>query len=180
MGTVVREILAVVIGLLVAVVVFVVVQFASALLLFGSVDRELGTVIFILCSIGIPAAAGLFSWRKIRSRFGGAGPLIRSRTLRWIIVTSYLLTWMLGVPAVHSSLVSFEISEYKRMRAENNRVWDAHPRIEFSFDIPVLPFVILSYHEYQLAGLYGWGGWGLHFWSGVGATRIGRMGLWVS
>jgi hypothetical protein len=175
-----REILAIAAGLVVAIVAFAAGQVALLPLMVGRLPRDIGTIIFVLVSVGIPAAVALFAWRWTRSRLGNDGPLIRSRIVRWIVVASYLLTWALGVPAVHTSLVTFEISEYKRMRTENNRVWEAHPRIEFSFDIPILPFVILSFHEYQLAGLYGWGGWDLHFWSGMAVTRIGRVALWVS
>jgi hypothetical protein len=104
-----------------------------------------------------------------------------ARVLLWVILVLYVATWAVGVPAVQSSNTKWAIEEYKRVNLGNNpRVWESHPYVSTFLAFPILPFVIVSYHEYQLAGLYGWGGWDLQLWYVKDVKRILKLGLWIS
>ncbi|PYO55252.1 MAG: hypothetical protein DMD83_20655, partial [Candidatus Rokuibacteriota bacterium] len=59
-------------------------------------------------------------------------------------------------------------------------VWEAHPRIRTYAAIPIAPGLILFYHEYQIDGLYGFGGFELALWYGVGVKSLGALPLWLS
>ena len=96
------------------------------------------------------------------------------------IVALLAVTWAFGAPRVQTDLTAEEIGTYKRLKAENNRVWEEHPRIEFVASLPVAPGVLLTYHEYQLAGLYGEGRWDVHLWYGAGTVQLLGFGTWIS
>ena len=59
-------------------------------------------------------------------------------------------------------------------------MWESHPYIKTFVSIPIAPFVVMSYHEYQLDGLYGFGGWDIQVWYLTGVKRILILPLWVS
>jgi hypothetical protein len=131
---------------------------------------------------GVTAAAivvaGGAAWMRTRRWLGL--PALSRRVVECVLV-AYALTWALGTPSVHTQLAQKEIAIYKRLKAEgDSRVWDAHPRIEFFVSIPIAPAVILSYHEYQVAGLWGEGRWDLHTWYILGTEPIIGMGTWIS
>jgi hypothetical protein len=159
-----------------------------------------GYILSFFLSVVIPTFAGLFFARcSIRwySHFislpketlAPATPFLQELSItpsarKWIIrvaVVAYLFTWIFGVPAVESFLTAREIKEYKRMRDTGaQRVWDAHPYIKFYASFPILPGIIVTHHEFQLAGLYGWGGWDIHLWYVGGVKRLMGVGLWIS
>jgi hypothetical protein len=86
-----------------------------------------------------------------------------------------------GVPAALSQQHGWAVTEYKRLRTSDSRgVWDAHPYIQSYGAVPILPGIVLSYHEYQLAGLYGFGGFELSLWYGFGAKSLGALPIWLS
>ena len=94
---------------------------------------------------------------------------------------AYVFTVIAGIPAAQNARTDWAVQEYKQIHSQSGRMQSAsHPRIKTFVSVPVLPFVIVSYHEYQLAGLYGWGGWDVQVWYIFGAQSIGRFGLWIS
>jgi hypothetical protein len=97
-----------------------------------------------------------------------------------VILGLFAVTWAFGAPKVQTDLAAAEIATYKQLKAENNRVWEVHPRIEFVVSLPIAPAILLTYHEYQLAGLYGEGRWDVHFWYGVGTIQLAGTGTWIS
>jgi hypothetical protein len=97
-----------------------------------------------------------------------------------IVSIPYLITWTLGVPRVLTDFTSAEVAEYKRDKAEDNRVWEVHPVIRFLVAFPVAPALVLTYHEYQVAGLDGEGSWELSLWYGSNSRSLWRHSLWVS
>jgi hypothetical protein len=97
-----------------------------------------------------------------------------------VVLVPYLITWLLGVPSVLTDFTSAEVAEYKRDKAENNRVWEVHPVIRFLVAFPVAPALVLTYHEYQVAGLDGEGGWELSLWYGARSRSLWHYRLWVS
>jgi hypothetical protein len=97
-----------------------------------------------------------------------------------VVLVLYLITWTLGVPRVLTDFTSAEVAEYKRDKAEDNRVWEVHPVIRFLVAFPVAPALVLTYHEYQVAGLDGAGSWELSLWYGASSRSLWRYSLWVS
>ena len=150
---------------------------ATSFIHFGALNLDFDTSTSIITA-GLIVVLAVVSWRAIRRKVGltSLSPRIRNA-----LVALYVATWACGVPMALSDLAANEIAEYKRIRAEGDtRVWDSHPRIRFNVAFPVAPCLILTRHEYQLAGLYGWGGWELHAWFIVGTRSIGGMAQWVS
>jgi len=123
-------------------------------------------------------AASLAAWWFTRRKL--SLPRLSTRTLKFL-ASAYAITWTLGGPQVHTDLAASEIAQYKRLKAEgDNRVWDSHPKIQFYVSFPVAPAVMLTYHEYQIAGLWGEGAWELRAWYFLGTRRIIGMGTWIS
>ena len=107
--------------------------------------------------------------------------LPRNKLVLSSIISLYLLTLYIGNPVVQSSNTKWAIDEYKRINTGDNvRVWESHPYIKTFVSIPIAPFVVMSYHEYQLDGLYGFGGWDIQVWYLTGVKRILILPLWVS
>lgn len=123
-------------------------------------------------------AAGVVSWTRARGWL--QLPALGRRVVALLLV-AYGVTWAFGVPSVHTELTRSEVAIYKRLRAEGNqRVWDAHPYIRFFVSIPIAPAVILTYHEYQVAGLWGEGRWDVHTWYLIDVSSLIGMGTWIS
>src|SRR5581483_2492451 len=133
----------------------------------------------------LPIALGLWAALRTRKRLRqndssiaavaaalGAIPVvtqvraIRLRRAAWLLVALlYFVTWAFGVPAVQSRYSQDEISLYKRLEAKSHGPeWKPFPTIRTQFALPILPGTILCFHEYVVAGLWGWGGWSLHLW----------------
>jgi len=97
------------------------------------------------------------------------------------LVCLYLLTAFSGVPAVQSHNSDWALTEFKKIRGVNNPVvMGPYPTMATYFSLPILPFVVLSYHEYILAGLYGWGGWDIQVWHVSGVKRVVNFTVWIS
>ena len=98
-----------------------------------------------------------------------------------IILAGYFLTIVFGIPAVQTHTDRWAISEYKRLKASGSPlVWDIHPYIATYAALPIVPGVILTYHEYQLDGKYGFGGFQLFVWYGWGVIELPSIPLWLS
>jgi hypothetical protein len=145
-----------------------------------------GFMIISRVSVGLYAAitaaavvaAGAGAWLWSRTRFG-LPKLSRSAVLA--LGAAYFVTWALGVPSVHTQLAEQEIAIYKRLKAEGDRrVWDVHPRIQFFVSFPVAPAIVLTYHEYSAAGLWGEGRWDLHAWYVFGIEPLVGIRTWIS
>jgi len=98
---------------------------------------------------------------------------------RWavlIVVSLYLVTWVVGVPSVLSSEAELAAKYYRGFQ----NVDEGHPRIRFEFAVPILPGVILVKHHYQVAWLCGWGGWTVYLWYGSGKRVLVKRTTWVS
>ena len=105
----------------------------------------------------------------------------KNRSIKNTIFGLYLLTAFVGIPSIQSHNTKWAVEEYKRINTgENQRVWKTHPYIGTYLAIPILPFIVISYHEYQLDGLYGLGSWDIQLWYFTGVKRITRITLWVS
>ena len=140
--------------------------------------------VFVLAVLGVPAiVAWLVGCRFSRrwARGTDSPPSRLPKALVWAMVAGYVLTAIIGVPATQSRRDAWAVSEYKRVSAEGSRPAGAdYPYIRTYVAIPVLPGVIVSYHEYQLDGLYGLGAFELAVWYGTAVTRVGTFPLWIS
>jgi hypothetical protein len=142
-------------------------------------DFEAGMLLLAGTTVALIVFGFAITWRLARRKLGLSPFLLTSPV--WItLMVLFGVTWACGVPMVHSDLTSTEIAQYKKLKAEDNRSWDAHPYIKFFVSIPVAPGVIMTYHEYQLAGLYGEGTWDFHAWYGTGTYRLFGVGTWIS
>ena len=184
-----KQLMAYICGLTVLIVVFVVSLGLISLIASMSgvsppVLKECGIAIFAAISSTIAGILAFLTarWctRALLTRFQGT-TYYPSRTLIKLIIVGYIITAVLGSPAVQSNNSTWAVNEYKRLKVENDaRVWPSHPYIHTFASLPILPFVLLSYHEYQLDGLYGWGGWDIQLWYGAGVKRLIAIPLWVS
>ena len=140
--------------------------------------------ISLLVWLGLPMGVAYWVWRGLGRRWqlpGVVEQVRRRPRIAVAIAVAYLATAVFGVPAAQSQQQSWAVAEYKRLRDTGTRdVWDAHPYIWNYAALPLLPGVILSYREYQLAGLYGLGGLELTLWYGVGVRSLGVFPIWVS
>ncbi len=140
--------------------------------------------LFILALLGLPVAAAWLVVRPLRKRWTHASEKPRKpipRPLFWTVVAGYALTTVVGIPAAQSDRDAWAVQEYKRIHASGSaRMWEAHPYIRTYVAIPLLPCVILSYHEYQLDGLYGLGAFEVAVWYGVGVSQAEVWPLWIS
>jgi hypothetical protein len=106
-----------------------------------------------------------------------------SRTkLGWLaIVCAYVLTAVVGGPAVQNSQTAWAVAEYQRLHTDADARPEKNlPRIETYAAIPVLPGFVLAYYSYTIGPLYGLEGWGLFAWYGVGVKQLGELPLSVS
>lgn len=175
-----KEALAFAVAFLVFTLLLVLFAWPTSAMIFSGVAWSLRPYIAVIFGFCPPVALALLTWRSLRRKLRLANFRPQRRSLQATVLALYLCTAVFGIPSVHTELVRYEIAEYKHARNEGRRVWPAHPRIEFFFSCPILPFVIITYHEYQLAGLYGWGGWEFHLWYIVGAKSITGLSFWVS
>jgi hypothetical protein len=134
------------------------------------------------CAVGVWRV-----WRPAPEQAFGQTRVDSSARHRWgkplvtILIVAYLLTWMFGVPSVQSSLTNDAVAAYKKMRTSYpQEVSDGHPYVKSYVAFPVLPGLIVTYHEYQVAYLYGFGGWEWHLWYLTGAKPIFSRPRWVS
>jgi hypothetical protein len=141
--------------------------------------NELQSVLYVVITVAATVGAIWGTLRVLRTR-AVYSPILVSSRIKRILIVAYLLTWAFGAPAAQSEVTRFAVAEYKRMQGAGRDVFPSHPRINFTMAFPVAPGLVLTYHEYQVAGLYGWGGWGLHVWYGFGARQIAGLPVWLS
>jgi hypothetical protein len=129
--------------------------------------------------IGYLCAAGV--WRLF------CRPTTVPKRARWrrlvvrFAIVAYLFTWAFGVPAVQTSLDTDAVEAYKHMREQfPEKVREGHPYMKSYVSLPVLPGLIVTYHEHQCAVLAGFGGWRLHLWWLTGVTEVFCLQSWIS
>jgi hypothetical protein len=167
----------------------VTLSFLVLLLLASAVDLTPGQMphpgipVFLLLVVGVPCTLALWVDRRLRRRWPPSddAPRPSRRAIQRVLVIGYVLTAVFGVPSAISRQNAWAVAEYKQMRAGGSpTVWDAHPYIWAYGAVPVLPGVILSYHEYQVGGVYGLGTFELAVWYGVGSKSLGELPIWIS
>jgi hypothetical protein len=123
-------------------------------------------------------------WSRWYSRRVGLvwKPGRRTRIVVWVLAGLYLVTWALGAPSAQNECTRWALEEWRVVQQHegSSGLNDGLPRVQTFAAIPILPFVIASYHEYQIAGLFGAGGWDVRIWYFVGTKRLYFLRLWIS
>jgi cytochrome b561 len=105
----------------------------------------------------------------------------KARYIHLLIVFLLLVTWIFGAPAVQNALQEEAVEYYKSAVASNrSKIESSYPYSHVSVSLPVFPGILLSYREYQVAPLWGWGGWEVHVWYIFGSIRLISLMLWIS
>jgi hypothetical protein len=173
-----------------AVLMFLVLQLGD---LVSGITSDVGTATLQLFKLLIPVAAGVILARAVSRRLS-KGPRLMTRPAQAglkrrriqqvaaaVLALGYLATWMIGGPSVQSSLDREAFEAWKRIEArQHDSELQAFPHIRTLLVLPVAPGLVLSYHEFQVAMLHGWGGWTLHFWYGIGSRELVRLSSWIS
>jgi hypothetical protein len=99
-----------------------------------------------------------------------------------IFVALYFATWAAGAPRVQSMNTQRALEQWVKIHQEENVLLSSVnlPRIETFAAAPIVPFVIASYYEYQIANLNGAGGWEIQIWYLVGTKRLLFLDIWRS
>ena len=144
-----------------------------------------------VAGMALPILGALLFARWIGRRLTADSPgadtaRTRGHPLRWLwgsFVVLYALTWGLGAPAVQTALVLEELAEYKKLEPQDSAKrenWRRYPYVRMVICVPLVPGILATYHEYQIAGLNGWGGWRFHLWYGTGVKEVASSPRWVS
>lgn len=168
-------------------ILFIIANIASAFSDFIEPGRSsFKSLLFVLITLFLPMVSSFFSSRTFVKWFEKRKNLKvnwipKNKIILFLIVFLYSLTAFIGIPAVQSQNNNWAVEEYKRINTgDNPRVWESHPYIKSFVSVPIIPFFVMSYHEYQLDGLYGWGGWDIQLWYLVGVKRLLSVPFWVS
>jgi hypothetical protein len=150
----------------------------------GNVNESL-IPLYLLAQVGVPAATAAWIARRLRRRWNPVSTATaawsRKQRALWALGAAYGLTAVFGVPLVQSDQTQWAISEYKRIHNGSPiRAEEGLPRARCFAAIPVIPGLILTYHEYQVGGVYGLGTFELYGWYGVGSKSIAQLPLWIS
>lgn len=99
-----------------------------------------------------------------------------------IVAVAYILTWLAGVPAVQSSNTDWAIKRSSPVPADlHPQGIELHyPHIRTFSSFPIIPFVVMTHHRYQVGILWGWEGLDFHLWYVAGIKRIFRITMSVS
>ncbi len=107
-----------------------------------------------------------------------------TRALEALLLISFVATWVFGVPAVVSHLHSEALSKYQSLAAKAPPPYlpqnHSYPYINTPLAFPLAPGFVVSYHEYQLAPLYGAGLIQIHFWCGLEPLPVYMAIRWLS
>jgi hypothetical protein len=130
---------------------------------------------------GLIFGACLFRWYGRRKGIVWEfGP--RTRIVAWIVLAMYLLTWALGGPMVQTENAQWAVDEWKKICEDPDRggLHTGFPSMQTYITFPILPFVVVSYHEYRIWRLGAAGGWDIQLWHVTGVKRLYFLPSWRS
>jgi len=143
-------------------------------------SMKFGPQLYAACASFSYVAAFVAGLRFLRRRSNLSPLSLHSRSGLSFFALVFA-TLILGAPQIHTQLAAAEVNEYMSLARDGRRgVRDGHPEITFLASIPIAPFVVLSYHEYQLARLNGAGIWEVQIWYVLGSTRVLAVPIWMS
>jgi hypothetical protein len=149
------------------------------------------TSAYALVMLTVPLGAGLLAMWALRRWWPSSASIRGSawwkRTAYGVLAFAYVLTAWVGAPMVQSDLTDMVISEY---RAEQHidesgilpyhRVLKQNPWCRTFLNAPIVPGLVVVYHEYQASGLNGRGAFYIFLWYGSGARYVTSFQRWVS
>jgi hypothetical protein len=167
-----RILLAVVAGLVVWLFVTLIWNTAQLSLLNGDFAQGL----YAITALGAGAAA---AWALGRRR--SPQPISASlRVPKWVVgllVGGYVLTTLLGVPAVQTQQTKDLVKRWNEARLAGSDVHEAPPEVHYYLALPMAPGVI-AVRQFVLGGpIASWDGWTFHVWYGFGSIRFYEFGL---
>ena len=140
--------------------------------------------LFLAFAVPCVEAILLFKWLRRRgwTRLPWLGGKWYKRA-RMVLIAGYAITVVMGLPAVQTHMNDWAISEHveiTKRRAKFPGLLNYHPYVATYVALPVAPCLVLTYHEYQLDFLYGFGGFDTFLWYGWGVRRLVRIPVWWS
>ena len=141
-------------------------------------QTQFGGALYALAVLLIAAGVGWFAIRLLRKRWPWTAPAVPSWA-RITIGVAYLLTWVLGVPAVQNHETELRIRQWDVRKSAGNSEVHQVPSIHFTAAVPLAPGVILSHTWVGIGTMEGWDRWILHFWYGD-VVEIGDFILGIS
>ena len=105
----------------------------------------------------------------------------RKQTVIYSVLTIYLLTWFVGVPRVINHNTKKVLNQYVAISVKYpDHPKEYKPSLDFKFILPLLPFVIISKHDYRIANLNAaHGGVWLYIWYGLDLYEV-PIFVWMS
>jgi len=83
---------------------------------------------------------------------------------------------------VQSENAQWAVNKWKGICENPDRggLHSGFPSMRTYITVPILPFVVVSYHEYHIWSLAGAGGWDIQLWHVTGVKRLGFLATWRS
>jgi hypothetical protein len=173
---------------LVVILLFVILNMGASIIgYFPPTIGNNGTSIYAFIVSAVPLLFGFMIARSIASVYSrklklSIKPLLKRNWVAGLLLGTYLLTWAVGGPAVQNDHTRWAIEEHAgiREKAPQGAWTNRKPYVSTYVIYPVLPFILISYHEYQIAPVYGLGSWDVHCWYITGVKRIFHLPIWIS
>ena len=137
-----------------------------------------GGALYAAAVLLLAGNAGVLVIWRLRRRWPWSVPVV-PLWARVTVVGAYLLTWVLGVPAVQNHETELRIEQWDVRRASGNSEVHRVPSIHFTAALPLAPGIILSHTWVGIGTLEGWDRWVLHLWYGD-VVEIGDFILGIS
>jgi hypothetical protein len=173
---------------LVVILLFLLLHFGTYILGFDPPTiGVIGTSIYAFIVSAVPLLFGFLIARGIVSVYSrkfklSIKPLLKRKWVTGLLIGAYLVTWAIGGPAVQSANTRWAIEEYTgiRERASQGAWHFREPHVRTYLTYPILPFILISYHEYQIAPVYGLGSWDVYCWFLIDVKRLFTFPIWIS
>lgn len=142
-----------------------------------------GSILFLFWPIMAGIAVARLACRRYRKRTGNAAPaFLSNKPLVTVVLAGYLLTWVLGVPAVQNSITERAIhASVSADRFEAQNLGQPHSVFRLSYAeiyraetyaaFPIVPFVVAIHHRYNTP-FGGRGGVEFYLWFGAGTGHL--------
>jgi len=157
-------------------------------------DTDTGAAALALAETAFYLVTGLVVAAAVTRRFlrwSNRVPRVRLGVFRLVglvlaaaFVVTFFLTWLLGVPAVISTLDRDAISRYKEYLASPSSHAlpnpEGFPSFHTNVAFPIAPGLIVSYHSYVVGPKYGVGAWHLHSWWFSEPKELYAATTWMS
>ncbi len=143
------------------------------------------TLLAVPLGVGALVAWTLRRWWPWRPWVGL--PTRWKRAVCGALALAYVLTAFVGGPMVQSDLTDMVMDEFRsEVQIDESgvlpyhRVMKGNPWCRTFVSAPVVPGLVVAYHEYQASGLNGRGAFYVVVWYGAGPRYVTSLQTWVS